>query len=195
MEIDPTTHDHKTVYRTMTTVTAPRPIGWISSVDSAGRDNVAPYSHYNNACASPPVVMFSAGIHDGMLKHTAKNALETEEFVVNLATSELLEQMDATSASLDADESEFDFANLKRAESIHVAVPRIADSPVNLECKLYDSMEVYNNILILGEVVYIHIADELTTAGKIDSKKVDVVGRLGGPYYTDSDSLAFTRKY
>ncbi|WP_331234106.1 flavin reductase family protein [Natronorarus salvus] len=194
MELNPTEHNSRTIYRIMTTVTAPRPIAWISSMDSDGNDNLAPYSHYNNVCAAPPVVMFSAGTHRG-LKDTTRNVLETEEFVINAVTTPLVEKMDSTSATLEPGDSEFGWANIAREESTAVSPPRVAESPVHLECILYDSMDVYNNRMILGEVIHIHIDDSLLTEGKVDSQKFDPVGRLGGPYYTETRIMDAQRQY
>ncbi len=195
MEIDSANRD---MYREMTTVTVPRPIGWISTVDAEGRDNIAPFSHYNNVCAgspSPPVVMFSSDIHDETPKDTPRNVLETEEFVVNLVTESLVEQMDTTSDSIAPEESEFDFAGIEREDSVAVSPPRVAESPVNVECTLYDSMRVYNHLVILGDVVHVHIDDALLTDGKVDVHKIDAVGRLGGSRYASVQVHDFERSH
>jgi flavin reductase (DIM6/NTAB) family NADH-FMN oxidoreductase RutF len=190
MEVDPDDLSFDEMYRIMTTTIVPRPIGWISTTSADGIENVAPYSHFNTVCPSPPVVMFSAGYADlesQTLKDTPRNVLETGEFVVNLVTESVAQQMDETSAAIDREDSEFDFANLAKASSVRVRPPRVADASVALECSLYDSHEVYNNIVIFGEVEYVHIDDGVTTDGNIDMEKIDAVGRLGGPFYTSID--------
>lgn len=103
--------------------------------------------------------MFSAGELDGDLKDTPRNVIEHEEFVFNLVTKDIGEQMDRTSAELDADHSEFDFAGLQRAESEKVTVPKVTEAPVALEYILYKSYHAYDNIVVLGEVVYAHVDD------------------------------------
>lgn len=110
-------------------------------------------------------------------------------------TEELGEQMDQTSAELPAEESEFEFAGLTPESGETVDVSRVAESPVHLEGVLYDSLNVYTNIMILGKIVHIHIDDSLLTDGKPDMHKINAVGRLGGPYYTDSKVVDLERKY
>lgn len=195
MEYNPAEHNDRDMYRLLSSVIIPRPIGFISSRSRTEMDNLAPYSYFNAVSSSPPVIMFSAGDRDGDLKDTPRNVLEHEEFVFNLVTEDIGEQMDRTSADLDANHSEFDFADLQRAASEVVAVPRVAEASVALECTLYDSWQVYDNTAILGEVVYAHIDDELLTDGKVDVTKIDAVGRLAGPYYTGIDRLELERNY
>lgn len=194
MEIDPDEADARTLYRTMTTIVVPRPIGWISSADADGRENLAPFSHFNTVSTAPPVVYFSAGTEEGR-KDTARNILSTEEFVVNLVTRDLLKSMDLTSAKLDPNKSEFKFAKLETETSEIVRAPRVYSSPVTFECELYDYVDVFGTDVIFGKVLRISIDDALLTAGKIDMNKIDPVGRLGGPYYTDTERLGFERQY
>lgn len=195
MELDPAEYDATAVYRIMTGVVVPRPIGWISTRSPGGVDNLAPYSYYNAVSSYPPVVMFSAGAGDGAGKDTALNALDTEEFVVNLVTEPVAEQMDMTSATLDRTDSEFDFAGLTKADALTVAPPRVAEAAVHFECTLYDSMQIYDNTVVFGEVRYIHVDDTLCTDGELDAAKVNAVGRLGGPYYTRIDRMDLERGY
>lgn len=196
MELDTDEIDPRTAYRIVSGVVVPRPIGWISTRSADGVDNLAPFSYYNAVSSHPPVVMFSAGTRsDGASKDTPKNAVETGEFVANLVTEALVERMDMTSAGVERDESEFEFANLERAESVTVTPPRVADAAVCFECSLYKSLRVYDNTVILGEVKYIYLDDELLTDGELDVTKIDAIGRLGGPYYTRIDRLDFERSY
>lgn len=196
VEIDPADQEWKENYRIMTTSVLPRPIGWISTRSADGTDNIAPFSHFNTVCPSPPVIMFSAGDREGgELKHTAQNAIETEEFAFNLVTESLAEQMDNSSASLDEGESEFEFAGIERAACERISVPRVAESPVCMECTLYDARRVYGNMMVEGEVTYFHIDDALLVDGKIDMHKVDAIGRLGGPFYTNIEIMDLTREF
>jgi flavin reductase (DIM6/NTAB) family NADH-FMN oxidoreductase RutF len=129
------------------------------------------------------------------LKDTARNALESGEFVVNIVTEADIERMDHTSAALPEDESEFDLVDIERGESRTVSAPRVADAAVSMECRLHDSIEVHDKLMILGDVQYVHVDDDLLTDGQIDMRDLDTVGRLGRPYYTVSGPLAFERQY
>ncbi len=172
-------------YRLLSTAVTPRPIGWISTTDLTGVDNLAPYSFFNVIAVDPPVVMFApVGSRD--LKDTPQNVRETEQFVVNTVTRELVEGMNATSSMLPAGESEFDHVGLERAESVVVEPPRVAAAKVALECTLYDWLEVGNSVLILGEVVHVHADTSVLTDGMVDIDKLDTVGRLAGSKYAST---------
>ena len=172
-------------YRLLSTAVTPRPIGWISTTSPAGVDNLAPYSFCNVVAVDPPVVMFApVGSRD--LKDTPRNVRETEQFVVNTVTRELVEQMNATSATLPAGESEFDAFDIERAASTVVDPPRVAAANVAMECELYDWIEVGGSVLILGEVVHVHVDESLLTDGKIDIDKLATVGRLSGSQYAST---------
>ncbi|MDY6817066.1 MAG: flavin reductase family protein [Halobacteriales archaeon] len=193
MELDPTGYDSDTLHRVMTSIVAPRPIGWISTVDESGTDNLAPYSYFNAVSTNPPVVMFSAGDRDGEPKDTPRNALATGEFVVNLVTEPLASAMNETSAATDV--SEFDFAEVDRADARTVAPPRVADAVAVLECTVYDSLRIYGNTVVFGDVTHISADEAILTDGKVDMEKIDAVGRLGGPYYTRLDRLDLERSH
>ena len=184
-------------YRLIHTAVAPRPIAWISTTDGNGVDNLAPYSAYNFVGSRRPVVMFSSSRknENGDVKDTAKNIFETGEFVVNVVTESMIEEMDHSSMALPAEESEFDRVGLERAESVRVTPPRVADSPISMECELYDSTWIYYNLIIFGEVVHYQVDDELMTDGKVDATTLDLVGRLGGPYYTRTEFHELERQY
>lgn len=187
MQIDPETHD-RSLYRTMTGAVVPRPIGWISTTGEDGVDNLAPYSYFNVVSADPPVVMFSpADKSPDELKDSARNVVDTGEFVHNVVTRPLAESMSETSAMLPPDESEFDHTGLERVASEKVDPPRVAAADVAFECELYDVVDVGVGTMILGEIVLVHVDDNVTTDGKVDVKKVDAVGRLAGNYYASTD--------
>lgn len=189
--LEPTEHS-----RLIKSLVTPRPIGWISTRDENGIDNLAPYSCFNYVNRSPPAVMFRSGIgEEGELKDSPRNTLDTGEFVVNVVTERVAERMDQTSASLPADESEFAYAGLDRGECVHVSAPRVEDAAANLECRLHDSFEVFDSILVVGEVVYVHLSDDLLRDGEIDMRNIDSVGRLGGPYYTSVQFMDLERGY
>lgn len=191
MELEPAAYQDS-MHRIITTLVSPRPIGWISTRTDR-RDNLAPYSYFNVVSTSPPVVMFSGSTDDGEPKDAGRMAVETGEFVVNLVTEDLAEQMDATSAPLD-DVSEFDFVGLDRADAEAVDAPRVAEAAACLECTLYDTKEIHDNLVVFGSVEHIYVDERLTTEGVVDMEKVDSVGRLGGPYYTSIEMLDVERR-
>lgn len=177
MELDPDSID--SMYRTLSTAVVPRPIAWVSSTDGES-DNLAPYSFFNVVGIDPPVVMFAPA----SMKDTPRNAIETGEFVVNVVTPDLAESMNASSATLPSDASEFDHAGVERAPSVTIDAPRVAASPISFECVLYDTVDIGASTMVLGEVVYAHVDDELLTDGKLDVEKFDALGRLAGSQYT-----------
>jgi flavin reductase (DIM6/NTAB) family NADH-FMN oxidoreductase RutF len=139
--------------------------------------------------------MFRSGSGEGgSRKDSARNAIETGEFVANVVTESLAEQMDRTSENLPPDESEFEFAEVESAESVTVNPPRVANAVANLECTLYDSLEVYDSHMVIGTVDYFHISEDIMENGKVQMEKIDTVGRLGGPYYTGIDPLELRRR-
>lgn len=183
MEIDPETHD-RSMYRTMTGLVVPRPIAWISTVDADGIDNLAPYSFFNVVNISPPMVMFAPATREDGPTDTAENVRETEEFVVNVVTNEFAKAMNETSATLPSTESEFDHADLRRSASTRVAPPRVDGVAAAFECTLHDRTDLGSNSLVVGEVVYAHVCDDIVTAnGKVDTAQLEVIGRLAGSSY------------
>jgi flavin reductase (DIM6/NTAB) family NADH-FMN oxidoreductase RutF len=195
VKIDPDAHD-RSMYRTMTGAVVPRPIGWVSTTSADGVDNIAPYSFFNVVTVRPPVLMFApANPGPDEYKDSARNAIDTGEFVVNVVTEPLAEAMNETSATLPPEESEFDHAALERALSEKVSPPRVAAAEIAFECELYDAIEIGASTMVLGEIVLAHVDDALTTSeGKLDVAEVDAVGRLAGNWYaTTSDRFRIER--
>ncbi len=177
-------------------IIGPRPIGWIASLDAKGRRNLAPYSFFNCFNYRPPIIGFASS----GWKDSVQNIVETKEFVWNLTTRELASAMNETSASLPHGEDEFAVAGLTPAASRFVTAPRVAESPVNFECKLSQCIQLtaadgtpVDTWLVLGEVVGIHIDETLLENGIYQTAKANPVLRAGGPtaYYTISDSHRF----
>ncbi|RQG94835.1 flavin reductase family protein [Natrarchaeobius chitinivorans] len=175
-------------YRTVAGAVVPRPIAWTSSISPDGEENLAPFSFFNVATTTPPVLLLSVTKFDeekpDLLKDTFVNIRETEEFVVNIVTHPLLETMNETSARLPHGVSEFEHADVERAESTVVSPPRVGNADVSFECTLHEIVPVGKSALILGDVVRAHIDDSITVDGKLDVKELDAVGRLSGGYYS-----------
>jgi len=185
-----------------TAIVGPRPIGWVSSMDAQGLCNLAPFSYFNGIAAAPPMVMFSCnGDHtkEGVpseSKDTLAIVRETGEFVVNLATWDLREQMNITSAPAPRGVDEFELAGLTKAPSNMVKPPRVGESPVNLECTLVQIVPTpthepsgTRNNLVIGRVVGIHIRDDLIENGRVNISKVKPLLRLGYFDYAFIDSV------
>lgn len=205
MFYEPKKKNHGLAKNPFNSLILPRPIGWISSSSIAGVFNLAPYSFFNAVCYQPPTVMFSGGVgvHADSMKDTVRNIQETGEFVCNLATWETREAMNQSSANVASDVDEFQLTGLSPADSILVNVPRVLETPVNLECRYTKSVDIPgwedadNYVMILGEVVGVHIDDSyITGEGLIDIPKMMPIGRLGYDDYTrvdDTSMFSMTR--
>lgn len=185
---------HGLAHNPFKALVTPRPIGWISTVDTRGRANLAPYSFFNAVADTPPMVMYAStgrkvGRSEG--KDTVANIRATGEFVCNVVSRALAGAMNATSASLAPGEDEFARAGLARAASHLVAPPRVAEAPAALECRLWQVIELpgEDNHLVLGEVVGIHIDPDAIVAGKVDVTRFRPMARLGYRDYTDVESV------
>lgn len=198
MKIDPKNENSTDIYKLMIRTIVPRPIAWVSTVSADGIRNLAPFSFFTAITADPPTVCFSpARKPDGNRKDTLANTEDTGEFVVNLVTEDLAEQMNDTATDYPADVDEFDRAGLTPVASEIVAPPRIKESPVHMECKLYKTVSIGNSggILVIGEVVMFHIDERVITEGKVDPGLLNAIGRLGGMEYTRiSDRFTMKRK-
>ena len=170
-------------------IVGPRPIGWISTQSAAGHPNIAPYSFFNAFNYTPPIIGFSSIGY----KDTVRNIEETGEFVWNMVTRSLAQRMNETCAAVGAEVNEFELAGLTHLPSQLVAVPRVAESPVTFECRLTQVVQLQGvdgekvpTWLVLGEVVAIHIAQQLLKDGVFETAGADIVLRGGGPadYFT-----------
>ena len=173
----------------------PRPIGWISTISKNGIPNLAPYSYFNAIADDPPQVMFSeeAPIANNKYKDSLTNILSTKEFVVNFATSKTCKQMTLSSIDAPSDVDEFKFTKLKKRKSKKVIAPSVAESPVNLECKLLKTLKLKSNskkygTVVIGEVIGIFINNKFIKKGRVDSAAMRYVARLGYSEYTTNSS-------
>jgi len=166
---------------------APRPIAWVSTLSANGVLNLAPFSFFNAMSDNPPTVVigFSGGHIEGGPKDTLDNITETGEYVCNVVTYELRDAMNITSQTASRSQNEFELANLTPIPSTLVTPPRLKESPVNMECKLLQVIDLpcdkegSSNTMLLGQVVGIHISDEILHEGMIDMSKFQQLSRLG----------------
>jgi flavin reductase (DIM6/NTAB) family NADH-FMN oxidoreductase RutF len=193
---------HTFPYNPVYACVLPRPIGWISTLDNQGNTNIAPYSFFNAVSVDPPMVMFCpCGFHrEGGDKDSALNAEVTGEFVYNMATWDMKDAMNLSSASLPRDKDEFNHANLTKASSRLIKPPRLKQSPVNFECRTWKVVELPNakdesrNIIVIGQVVGVHIQDKYIVDGKIDVKLMKPIARLGyKDYCVVQDTFSLVR--
>ncbi len=197
MFYEPRKRDHGLPHDPFKAIVAPRPIGWISTVDAEGRPNLAPYSFFNAVASRPPVVMFSSESR----KDSLRNVEASGEFVCNLATWDLREAMNETSAPLPGGESEFVRAGLATEASRLVRPPRVAGIAAALECRLLRTVPLSDvegrpmeATVVFGEVVGIHIDDRFIRDGRFDAAAARAIARCGYMDYAVVDSLfAMTR--
>jgi flavin reductase (DIM6/NTAB) family NADH-FMN oxidoreductase RutF len=182
MYYDPRCNDHGLSHNPMTALVVPRPIGWISTVSRDGVVNLAPYSFFNVVSGAPPFIMFASKPR----KDSQRNAEETGEFVYNMATYDLREAVNASSAEFGPAVSEPGRIGLEMAPCRVVKPPRVGRSPVALECKYFKTIELISSdgtrntsSVILGEVVGIHIDDSVIVKGHIDVTRMQPLARLG----------------
>lgn len=183
------TQGHGLPHNPFNAIVSPRPIGWISTRNRAGQDNLAPYSFFNAVAYTPPQVMFASTSakpdRDGT-KDTVANIRDTGVFCVNLVTASARDQMNATSGPWPHDTDEFALAQIARMPCQMIAASRVADAPAALECRMTQIIRLAGdaNLLVLGEVVGVHIRDDCLTDGRFDVAKVQPLARCGYQDYT-----------
>lgn len=190
MDIDPATLSPRETYHLLVSLVVPRPIAWVSTLDAAGRGNLAPFSFFGGVTSHPPLVMLSVGPKRGAKKDTAANLLARGEGVVHICHRPLAQAMVATSADVEPGVDEFDLAGLARAPSVKVAPPRIAGAAIAMEARVERHLEVGTgpNDLFLLEVVHVHVDDAFVVDGLPDPALLRAVGRLGGSLYCDTST-------
>ena len=169
-------------------IVSPRPIGWISTIDKEKNVNLAPYSFFNAVADNPPMIMFSITGQKKNIssKDTLQNIIETKCFVVNIVSKDLLNQMNQTSGNYPKNTDEFVLANLEKTNCVYIDVPRVKKSPASLECTLYKILKLpgFSNNMVIGEVVGVHINENILKNGIFDILAYDPVARLGYKDYT-----------
>jgi flavin reductase (DIM6/NTAB) family NADH-FMN oxidoreductase RutF len=182
MYFDPRTEKHGLAHSPFTALVVPRPIGWISTIGPGGIVNLAPYSFFNLVSSAPPVVMFSSAER----KDSQRNVEEAGEFVCSIATFELKDVMNASSAAFGPGVSEPERVGLEMTASRQVKPPRVAQSPIALECKYMKTVELIGadgrrnrSSVVFGEVIGIYIDDRVIVDGMLDITRIRPIARLG----------------
>jgi flavin reductase (DIM6/NTAB) family NADH-FMN oxidoreductase RutF len=175
-------------------IVAPRPIGWISSLDKEGRANLAPYSFFNGCGDAPPLVMFSQSGRKSRpepIKDSISNIRETGEFACNVVGLKQKDAMNLSSGTYQPGVDEFEVAGLTKAPGISIATPHVAEAPAVLECRMVKIVEDLPswrehafNIIVIGEVVGVHIDEAILKDGRVDVLAYNPVARLGYMDYT-----------
>ncbi|VXB18935.1 Flavin reductase [Flavobacterium sp. 9AF] len=177
---------------------APRPIAFASTIDENGNPNLSPFSFFNVFSANPPILIFSPArrVRDNTIKHTLINAHSTKEVVINVVNYDIVQQMSLSSTEYPDGVNEFEKAGLTMLQSDMVKPFRVAESPVQFECKINEIIALGNEggagNLVICEVVKIHVSESILDAnGGIDQHKIDLVARCGGNWYSRANSGLF----
>ena len=188
MIINPENLENRDAYKLVVGAIVPRAIAFVSTIGEDGVLNLAPFSTYTSVCVKPMIVCFSiTPRRDGCKKDTLRNIQYSKDFVINVVTHRLAEAMNKTSADYPRHVDEFEEVGLTPVKSGIVKAPRLGESPINMECKLLNILEFGESPnsanLIIGEVILVHIRDEVYHDGEIQMDKLKPIGRLGGDLY------------
>lgn len=190
MIVDPKEAGWLNTYKLLIGAIVPRPIAFVSTLSREGIPNLAPFSFFTGVSANPPVICFCPMRRHGILPHkdTLHNITVTREFVVNIVSEEFAQQMNITSAEFPPEVDEFEAAGLTPIASDLVKPPRVKESHIHMECRLYLLVEVGgedgSGNLVLGEVLRFHVDDQYFDDFKIDPDQLRAIGRMGGAAYT-----------
>jgi flavin reductase (DIM6/NTAB) family NADH-FMN oxidoreductase RutF len=187
VQLDPQTLEPTSVYKLLISSVVPRPIAWVSSVDADGVRNLAPFSYFMAITDDPPTIAFSCSARGAGTKDTLRNVEATREFVVNIVDDDCAEAMNLSSGDYPPEVDEFAVTKLTPLPGAVVKAPRVAEAPINMECRLVKILPVGKKAnLVLGEVVQWHVRDDVYDAatGRLDMHALRPVGRLCGHLYS-----------
>ncbi|WHZ57872.1 flavin reductase family protein [Metabacillus hrfriensis] len=190
MDVKPESLHWKDAYKLMIGSILPRPIAFVSTIDEKGAVNLAPFSFFTAISAEPMMICVSPMRKgtDGSKKDTLLNIEKTKEFVINIVSEQIAEQMNRCAGDFDPEVDEFVQSGLTKEKSKSVVPPRVKESLVHLECELHDVLhfgeKAGSGSLVIGKVKHIHVDDALFYEGKIDSEQLKPIGRLAGHMYT-----------
>ncbi len=194
--IDPTNISQQELHGLLLTAVAPRPICFASTIDTKGNVNLSPFSFFNVFSSNPPLMIFSPARsgRDNTLKHTHQNIKEVPEVVINIVNHAMVEQMSLASTAYEKGVNEFIKAGFTQVASDLVKPPRVGEAPVAFECTVREVIELSNTPgsgnLVLAEVKRIHLIKDYLTDGKLDTEKLDLVGRMGSNWYVKANGNA-----
>jgi flavin reductase (DIM6/NTAB) family NADH-FMN oxidoreductase RutF len=193
MEIDPQKAAPEAIYKLLIGCVVPRPIAWVSTVGADGVNNLAPFSFFMGVCQEPPTIAFSSSPRANGRKDTVRNAQHTGDFVVNVVDDDRAEQMNLTSGDYPPDVDEIALTGLTAWPSVKVRAPRVAEAPINLECRVAQVIQVGRgpHNLVLGEIVHFHVRDDIydRATGRVDMHRLKPVGRLAGQAYSHINDI------
>lgn len=191
MEIKTDSLEWRDAYKLLQGSILPRPIAFVSSLDENGNANLAPFSFFTAISADPMMVCFSPMRRgkDGAKKDTLKNIEKTKQFVINIVGEEFVGQMNECATEFASEVDEFEASGLTKEKSAAVKAPRVKESQVHLECELDQVFHFGGDYagagsLVIGKVIHVHVNDDLYESGRINSEKLNPVGRLAGATYT-----------
>ena len=190
MKFNPQDLEQTAIYKLLTGIVIPRPIGWISTISEDGINNLAPFSYFNAVGDDPPHVMFSTVHSNNSNKDTLNNVLETKQFVVNMVTEDLAEQMNRTSQPIPANESEFELAGLTPIASSLILPPRVKECKITMECEMVHHYQLENSktggaTIVIGKIVLFHIDESVLLDNyKINLETYKPIARLAGSNYS-----------
>ncbi len=183
MKVEPFKLQGKELHDFFTGLVVPRPIAFISTVNAAGKYNAAPFSAFQRLTLDPPVLVLAFGRRKGQKKDTVNNIEAVGDFVVNMVSEDLAQAMKKTAADYPPEVDEIREAGLTALKSDLIKSPRIAESPISMECRLMQTIEfggkTNRSTIVLGEILLVHIRDEILTDGKTDPLKAKIIGRMG----------------
>jgi flavin reductase (DIM6/NTAB) family NADH-FMN oxidoreductase RutF len=178
-------------YKLTTGLIVPRPIGWIGTISADGIPNLAPFSFFNAVSGNPPTFVFSPG--RSARRDTLDNVRQIGEFTINVVSIEVMEAMNASSASFDPEVDEFEACGLTAVPSTSIRVPMVGECKANIECVVVDILDIGNpergNALVIGEAVEFHVAEQLLDGTRIDQEELRAVGRHAGNAYSHATDL------
>lgn len=189
LAFDPQNTSPGDIYKLMVGSIVPRPIALVSSIDQGNVRNLAPFSYFTACSSNPPVVVFCPIMRPTppLAKDTLRNVIATREFVVNIVSEAFVEQMNATSAQVPPEVDEFELSGLTPLPSDLIKPPRVAESHVQMECRLLQTVQISGEpgggTLVLGEVLRFHVSEGLVDNFRIDPDKLRAVGRMAGSTY------------
>lgn len=177
-------------HKLLSGLVVPRPIGWIGTSRADGSFNLAPFSFFNVVSTNPPIVLFSAGTHSDRPKDSAALARESGEFTVNIVSEDVVEAMSVTSGSFSVSDDEFAIAGLTAVPGLKVAAPLVAESPANIECRVAQVLDLGpegRTHLVIGDVVAVHVDDDVLDGTRVNHDVLKAVGRMAGNTYTRTE--------